>query len=82
MTVLHLGFHYFVSSQMYRDITLNIIWFIIDITQIFTVHRDLTFSALASRKFLEKKEYISFLNFKLFKTIVLLCLFKFVIILR
>lgn len=61
MTILNLRFQcYLVLSPIHRDITFNIIWFIVDITQILTVRRDLIFAGLDSKEFLEIKEFINF----------------------
>lgn len=50
MTILNLKFQYYVAlSPIYRDITFNIIWFIVDIRQILTVRRDIIFAGLDSK---------------------------------
>ena len=63
-----------VLSPIYRDINFIIIWFIDDITQILTVRHDLNFAGLDFKLSLEIKEYINFLDIKLFETIAKLCL--------
>lgn len=50
MTILNLKFQYYVAlSPIYRDITFNIILFIVDIRQILTVRRELIFARLDSK---------------------------------
>lgn len=49
MTILYITFQYYlVLSTISGDITFNIVWFIADKTQSFTMRRDLIFAGLDS----------------------------------
>lgn len=63
-----------VLISIYGDITFDKIWLIVDTTQNLNMRYDLILAGLDYTWFLERKEYIIFLNFKLFETVAKWCL--------